>query len=248
MIRTAIVLAWTMTMVGCTDPTAEDVGIVSQATICGPTNDAQHVNHYKGAAGPSVEFVWAHKDSKGAMDSQNTGADSKYCSGTLIADDLFLTAGHCVDGSTVGDYVSFNYERGVNTKILRPEVFHRISAVLEDGRGGLDYAIVRVEGNPGQRFGFATVAADDPPPGAQVTIIGHPDGTPKMIAAGTVSSVGGDYIEYANVDTLGGSSGSGIIDAQGRVVGVHTLGGCTPTGGTNSGPRISLIRAASSIL
>ena len=69
-----------------------------------------------------------------------------------------------------------------------------------------------------------------------------------MIEAGTVSSFSGNTIRYGNIDTLGGSSGSGILDTQGRIVGVHTNGGCTSTGGLNFGQRIARIRAVSSVL
>jgi V8-like Glu-specific endopeptidase len=63
-----------------------------------------------------------------------------------------------------------------------------------------------------------------------------------------VASRSTSYLRYGNLDTLGGNSGSGILDSAGRVVGVHTNGGCTSSGGTNSGVRIARIRAASSVL
>ncbi len=50
------------------------------------------------------------------------------------------------------------------------------------------------------------------------------------------------------IDTLGGNSGSGVLDSAGKVVGVHTNGGCTASGGFNFGMRISSIRAFSPIV
>ena len=116
------------------------------------------------------------------------------------------------------------------------------------GEPRVDYAIVRLEGTPGNTFGIAPVATADAAVGAAITIIGHPAGQPKQIEAGTVASRSGDFLRYGNVDTLGGSSGSGILNSAGQIVGVHTLSGCTATGGTNSGIRIARIRAVSSVL
>lgn len=228
-------------------PTEPSVGENIRATICGTADDSQWVNDYDGSLGPSIAFVSSNKGPVGAL--ENSGADnsSKFCSGTLIANDLLLTAGHCVDRRSVGKYVSFNYERVAGGSSLLAQSHHRISAVVEDGKR-LDYAIIRLDGNPGATFGVAPVASADAAVGDSLTIIGHPEGLPKKIEAGTLSAFSGDYLQYGDLDTLGGNSGSGILDASGRIVGVHTNGGCTSTGGANSGVRISKIRATSSTL
>jgi V8-like Glu-specific endopeptidase len=235
---------------GCAlDDATPQLDEAEQHTICGRTDDSQFVNDYDGTLGPSIAFVAANRSSKGAMESTASSSSAgKYCSGTLISADMFLTAGHCVDSTTVGDFVAFNYERAAGSTALLTQAHFRISAVLEDALGGVDYAIVRLEGSPGNTFGFAAVAPADPAVGAALTIIGHPAAAPKKIEAGTARSLSGNNLSYGNIDTLGGSSGSGVLDSQGRVVGVHTNGGCTATGGANFGMRISRIRAVSSIL
>jgi len=251
--KTVTALAFTSLLIGCVDASedADEIGLddVEQASICGSTNDAQHVNSYNGTLGPSITFVQTYKGSKGAMETTATASQSaKYCSGSLIGSNLFLTAGHCVDSTTVGDYVAFNYERAANSTTVLTQTHVRINAVLEDEVGGLDYAIVRLDGTPGATWGISAVAAGDPTVGAAITIIGHPNAEPKQIEAGTVASFTTNYLRYGNLDTLGGSSGSGVLDSSGRIVGVHTNGGCTAAGGTNSGVRISRIRAVSSLL
>jgi V8-like Glu-specific endopeptidase len=248
--KTIIAIACTSlsVLIGCVDTASDEPQLddVVQPSICGRTNDAQFVNSYNGTLGPSTAFVQANKGSKGAMESSPTGG--KFCSGSLISTNLFLTAGHCVDAGSVGEFVSFNFERAANSTALLPQTHVRITAVVEDALGGVDYAIVRLEGTPGNTFGIAPVAAADAAVGAAITIIGHPAGQPKQIEAGTVASRSGDFLRYGNVDTLGGSSGSGVINSAGQIVGVHTLSGCTATGGTNSGIRIARIRQVSSVL
>ena len=250
--KTVIALACTSLLIGCVEAPEDtdlDLDETEQPTICGPTDDSQFVNSYTGTLGVSTTYVQTHKGSKAALETTATASSSaKYCSGSLISSNLFLTAGHCVDSTTIGDYVAFNYERAAGSTTLLTQTHVRVDAIVEDDVGGVDYAILRLAGTPGATWGTTPVAAADPATGATIAIIGHPNRQPKMIEAGSVASFSGNYLRYGNVDTLGGSSGSGVLNSSGQLVGVHTNGGCTATGGTNSGIRISRIRAVSSVL
>jgi V8-like Glu-specific endopeptidase len=53
---------------------------------------------------------------------------------------------------------------------------------------------------------------------------------------------------YTDIDTQGGSSGSGVLDVKGRVVGVHVLGGCTENGGANEAVSLHSIGKVSKVL
>ena len=79
-------------------------------------------------------------------------------------------------------------------------------------------------------------------------IISHPEGRPKSIEAGPASDFTETEIGYNSLDTLGGSSGGGILlSPAGTIVGVHTTGGCD-TVGHNLGHRITSLIAPSPIL
>jgi hypothetical protein len=133
---------------------------------------------------------------------------------------------------------------------LRAEQKFPITQLVEYRLGGLDMAICRIGGNPGNTYGWTEVSATNPVAGETLAIIGHPAGHPKRIEAGPCTSVSSTTVRYTDIDTLGGNSGSGILQAStGRVVGVHTNGGCNSAGtGTNSGTAIAAIRAASPTL
>jgi hypothetical protein len=63
--------------------------------------------------------------------------------------------------------------------------------------------------------------------GVGFLIMSHPEEVPNRIEAGPCSRLCPVCIEYDNIDTRGGSSGSGILaDATRLILGVHTTGFC----------------------
>ena len=76
-------------------------------SICGK-NNLQDVSEYDGSRGQPVEFVANHERQVAALASGTPASSSKYCTGTLISENLFLTASHCVDSSTLNDFAVFN--------------------------------------------------------------------------------------------------------------------------------------------
>lgn len=146
-------------------------------------------------------------------------------------------------------HVDFHYQLDPQFGIQPFESF-AVAELVEDRLGGLDYAILRLEGNPGSAYGVARIGGGDVPEGDMVCIIGHPKGLPKRVEAGPVSQYAGDSILYDDIDTAFGTSGAGILSSPGgAIVGIHTDGGCAiPEYRFNSGVRISSLLQVSPIL
>ncbi|ETW00016.1 hypothetical protein H310_07456 [Aphanomyces invadans] len=122
----------------------------------------------------------------------------------------------------------------------------------------LDFSLVQLHVNRGinlTKFGYLQARASAATLNEPVYTIGHPDGRPKSIAylsdggrpsritnVSTPSECGGSDTLAYNVDTEGGSSGSAIISAiDNKVVALHNCGGCTSTGGANTGHKLEYI-------
>lgn len=252
-------------------------------SICGATDDSQPVEQYDGTLGVTQAFVNDHQRSVGQIQwNDNLAAiytnpgnvsGERWCSGTMITDDLFITAGHCFDQTGGGwqrpringtsniipsteiatnMHVNFNFQVDAAGN-PRPVTQFAITQLVEYRLGGLDVAILRLAGNPGATWGRAALSTTDAAAGDMLCIMGHPLGVPKRIEAGPALAPSGNQIRYDDIDTQGGNSGSGVLRASdGRIVGIHTNGGCGPSSpnGTaaNFGQRIVAAIAASPTL
>lgn len=212
------------------DISAEILASEPPESQCGPTWDVQDVESYINTTGTTKDFVERRERAVGYHVRPG-------CSGTLISKDLFLSAGHC--NYQVGDIVRFNYQRAPDLILRTPSDYTVAEVVEQEASGGWDYAIVRLSGNPGLEWGFTSITESEPVTATRVTIIQHPARVPKVIHAGAVSSVaaiGYNWFTH-EVDTVGGSSGSGVLNEDGLLVGVHTHAGCStgnPVYGNNA--------------
>jgi hypothetical protein len=155
---------------------------------------------------------------------------------------------------------NFKYQVDGETSATRVPIQFPVTRLLEYMNGGLDYAIVEVGASQdGQRLGDVSDPAtlgnpDAYPDQSVIAIVQHPNGDPKKVASGHLLKKQAERLYYEDVDTRNASSGSGILTADGRLIGVHTNGGCiamSPTGNVqfaNAGVSLAAIRSVSMVL
>ena len=147
-----------------------------------------------------------------------------FCSGTLVDDDLIITAGHCVESQSECESTQFvfNYYKTSENQlktITSQDVFRckKLEAYANGSTGSrlLDYAVIRLDRAATPRFTPAPVRTAQSPVtvGSEVAVLGFPTGIPLKIASGGfVTEANSNDLDYfgATVDTFGGNSGSGV--------------------------------------
>lgn len=163
--------------------------------------------------------------------NQPTSAD---CSGFLIAPDVLVTAGHCMQGpqSCKGSYWVFDYRiedtGAVKKSIPETDVYtcKQIIAQKLDSSTMDDYAVIRLDRIVKDRKPLAIRKEAKVLDSASLVVIGHPSGLPSKITdSGTMRENNNRYYFTANLDTFSGNSGSVVLDAQtGLVEGILVRG------------------------
>lgn len=191
------------------------------------------------------------------------------CTGWLIdhggSANRFLTAGHCISGTTTGAVMFFNVPLSTASGGFRapgPEYQYPVQAgsIQSSGNGGVgnDMATFQTHANSNtgmapltaQGAGYVLSASVPSATGQAVRVTGYglrdsnfPDiplqwNTAQKTHTGPLTARTGTAIRY-RPDTVGGNSGSPVIlESTGQAIGIHTHGGCGVTGGNNNGTRI----------
>lgn len=195
---------------------------------CGPALDLTPINAYQG----EIASVQDREDAVVLINGD--------CTGTLIeatVGPIVLTAGHCV-GLGNQTLLAFNVEADPDGDRLVTN-----GTVIEQSLDP-DYALIRLDQLPAITPTLLTSQSTD-----LLAVIQHPRGGPKAIAEGQLLGECQGVINYTDLDTLVGSSGAGVLNRQGFLVGVHTDGDCdTDGGGANRGFTAASIVQASPYL
>jgi len=151
------------------------------------------------------------------------------CSGFLVAPDVLVTAGHCMETNFDCETKRwvFDFVKGVKT--LNSENVYKCVEILSqklDGRTQEDYAVVRLDRAVSGRDHLSFRTKGDVAKDQKLVVIGHPSGLPTKIADGAkVRSTNDKAFFVANLDTFGGNSGSAVLDAEtGLVEGILVRG------------------------
>lgn len=158
------------------------------------------------------------------------------CSGTLVAPDLVLTAGHCVSSLSACSNLAivFNYRMADEERVLPigdDDVYSCVEIVARSlpDSNSLDYAFLRLDRPVAPHLRPAPIRPDTGllNRGAPVTMIGHPSGLPAKISGSAVvrdESIRSGNLFLTNLDAFAGNSGSGVYDEHGELAGVLVWG------------------------
>ena len=149
-----------------------------------------------------------------------------FCSGSLVAPDIIMTAGHCITSESSCQNTKFVFgfsikEKGKNpTSVPAGEVYGCKQLLgREQVNDGADWALIKLDrpvtGHAPLKINKTGVIANKTP----IVVIGHPAGLPTKIAGGSEvrdNSKNGYFI--ANLDTYGGNSGSAVFNAKSGLV------------------------------
>ncbi len=157
-----------------------------------------------------------------------------FCSGTLIDDDLVLTAGHCIrnDSECQRARFVFNYyyeAEGQLAHIGRDDVYE-CDRVIDSFHvsSGADYAVVKLNRPVVGHVPAPVKVADEAlEVGDPLLMIGCGSGIPfKIDDGGHVTNPRATTLDYfvGTVDAFGGNSGSGVFDEDLNLVGILVRG------------------------
>lgn len=168
---------------------------------------------------PEQSAVRKAASSVGRLRVITSSGASSFCTAFLVAPDLAITAGHCVSEAKTADLV---FRDGAAEEVYRavlPPVHVAASA------DGANYAVLRVEGNPGGKRGFLRLSTETPTVGQALgVVLFRASGEPLAVVGAAdckVRLVEGERF-YHLCDTGPGSSGAPVLSAAtGAVVGAH---------------------------
>jgi|CXWL01.1.fsa_nt_gi hypothetical protein len=160
--------------------------------------------------------------------SQVTAA---FCSGSLVAPDIIMTAGHCFTGeaSCLDTKFVFGFsikEKGQVPNQVPASDVYGCKQLLGREQGDADWALVKLDrpvtGHAPLKLNSTRVIENKTP----LVAIGHPAGLPTKIAGGaSVRSAAPTGYFVANLDTYGGNSGSAVLNGvTGLVEGILVRG------------------------
>lgn len=156
------------------------------------------------------------------------------CSGTLVAPDLIMTAGHCYDLAKancrdfkwVFDY-RVSQDKQSSVTVHNSKVYSCKSVLLKDyeSNTGYDHALIKLDRAVTDRDFAKIRATDSIKPGAELVLIGHPSGLPTKIAPGGFVLSLRPASLVTNLDAFGMNSGSGVFNAKtGEIEGILAAG------------------------
>jgi len=189
------------------------------------------------------------------------------CTGFLVAPDVLVTAGHCVESQRVCDNFSWVFDYVEGTERIEKRNVYKCKKVLSQKLKSSyftfkDYAVIQLE-RATDRKPLAVRKKGKPNLGENLVVIGHPIGLPQKVADGAQVKIGNalslltplrtivrrrDFF-MANLDTFQGNSGSPVFNEEtGLVEGILTEGAADFVEDTENSCDQSVVRSNSGLV
>jgi V8-like Glu-specific endopeptidase len=156
-----------------------------------------------------------------------------FCSGSLVGEDIVLTAGHCIEDEHACETTSFVFGFGYKTPDARLDTVpasevYTCAAILDRKEidDGADYALIRLDRKVVGHQPLPVGDSSKLEAGTRLYVIGHPTGLPmKVDQGGAVRDASPADHVVAAVDTYHGNSGSPVFSSETHeIVGVLVRG------------------------
>lgn len=160
-----------------------------------------------------------------------------YCTGFLIAPDILVTAGHCIETiEDAKDYVwIFDYTNELNHSTffgyveVNPKNIYEVKEVLgaelsnsDDGR--IDYSVLRLD-RQSERKPYRIRTSGQVSTWGEVTTIGSPTGLPLKVVDNSFVVDNSPKKWFKNsIDGFPGNSGGPVFNSNGFIEGIHVRG------------------------
>jgi len=161
-----------------------------------------------------------------------------FCSGSLVGEDLVMTAGHCIkdEAACAAAKMVFGYainkEGGEAVTTLSASEVYGCAKIVKRFLGGepgsanptgqnlgADYALLQLDRKVTGHKPLAINRGDNLKKGDGIFVIGHPVGLPLKVAGGaTVRDFSKVGYFVADLDTFGGNSGSPVFNTRTRKI------------------------------